>query len=351
MLYRLLPSLAKNHNVTLLANKYSALYGFLSQNSNINLYGFYADSKSAMIKRYPKLAMQLRSIIKVRRIEAIWSPNLLHLFLIFPIVGVSTKIIANHWLVRRGWFYKCLYLFEYAMSDVMVFEYQKQANDIMTYDFFSSNHKNAIIYTGRDFSKFPSLDNLDNRASHSVFTIGMLGQIAERKGVLDTIKAVCNLARQHLLRDYQLRIVGDIPSESHRNYLERIRNEIDRNYMSNVVVFAGWVDNIVAQLKKMDLFLLPSYNEGLSGALREAAAMGIPIVASDVGGNREIVKHGYNGLLVKAGDIDAIGHGIMEIRYNYHKFKANAVSEARNVRGRFSMQSYIDNYNRLLTSI
>ena len=72
------------------------------------------------------------------------------------------------------------------------------------------------------------------------------------------------------------------------------------------VRFLGERTDVASLLPAFDIFALPSLSEGLSIALLEACASGLAVVATDVGGNPQIVSHGVNGLLVPANDADAL---------------------------------------------
>jgi glycosyltransferase involved in cell wall biosynthesis len=76
------------------------------------------------------------------------------------------------------------------------------------------------------------------------------------------------------------------------------------------VLFLGHRTDVPDLLAAADVFVLPSSNEGLPLALLEATAAGIPVVASDIGGNRDIVTDGETGLLVPVGDADALAGAI-----------------------------------------
>jgi glycosyltransferase involved in cell wall biosynthesis len=93
---------------------------------------------------------------------------------------------------------------------------------------------------------------------------------------------------------FVLGIVGDGP---HRPALEALADHLD---LRRHVVFNGFRDDVGRVLRDAALFVLSSESEGLSVTLLEAMATGLPVVATDVGGNREVVAHGRTGLLVPA---------------------------------------------------
>jgi glycosyltransferase involved in cell wall biosynthesis len=79
------------------------------------------------------------------------------------------------------------------------------------------------------------------------------------------------------------------------------------------VVWLGHVDDMAALLETVDLVVLPSYREGLPKGLIEAAACALPIVATDVPGCREVVRHRKTGLLVQPRDAEMLATAIMEL--------------------------------------
>ena len=79
------------------------------------------------------------------------------------------------------------------------------------------------------------------------------------------------------------------------------------------VTFTGLRHDIPAVLSETDIFVLPSYSEGLSNALMEAMASGCACIASDVGGNRFLIQNGVSGLLFPAGDREALAAHIRRL--------------------------------------
>jgi glycosyltransferase involved in cell wall biosynthesis len=76
------------------------------------------------------------------------------------------------------------------------------------------------------------------------------------------------------------------------------------------VVFTGHTDDPLPYLAAGDIFVLPSLAEGLPGVLIEAMAAGLPCIATDIPGNRELVRNGETGSLVPVGSPEALAHAI-----------------------------------------
>jgi len=83
--------------------------------------------------------------------------------------------------------------------------------------------------------------------------------------------------------------------------------------VSDLVHFTGWVgqEDVRDWLRGSDVFVLPSIMEGLSIALLQAMASGLPLIASTAVGNREVIRDGYNGLSVPPQDTDALADALV----------------------------------------
>ena len=109
----------------------------------------------------------------------------------------------------------------------------------------------------------------------------------ERKGFDILFEAFAKLEQE-----FALLIIG-IPTEKQQDVIDYAATF---GISSDRVILPGFVDNIYEYYKSMDVFVLPSRSEGFSLALLEAAAAGIPIIASNIPGNNEFVIHDQNGL-------------------------------------------------------
>jgi glycosyltransferase involved in cell wall biosynthesis len=135
--------------------------------------------------------------------------------------------------------------------------------------------------------------------------IGAVGRLEWRKGHDVLVEAMGALAADG--RRPQLLVVGDGPAR------EALVRQAETLGVASDVRFTGTLDDVRPALAAMDVFVLPSREEGMSNALMEAMAAGRPIVATDVGGNGEVLERGRHGILVRAGDAAAIADAIRQI--------------------------------------
>lgn len=138
--------------------------------------------------------------------------------------------------------------------------------------------------------------------SRIIGTVGRLQPVKNQQALLRAFARVRATMPQAVLA-----MVGD---GSLRASLERLASELA---LGDAVRFLGDRGDVPRLLAGMDVFTLPSLSEGYSIALLEASAAALPIVATDVGGNREIVHDGRNGRLVPAGDVDALADALLAL--------------------------------------
>ena len=138
--------------------------------------------------------------------------------------------------------------------------------------------------------------------------IGAIGRLETRKGHDRLLQALRDLAVGANGSTPQLLLVGDGPL---RGRLEALARELG---VDTAVRFTGSLVDVRPALAAMDIFVLPSREEGMSNALLEAMAAGRPVVATNVGGNGEIVDEGRTGILVRPDDGSALAaalHGLL----------------------------------------
>jgi glycosyltransferase involved in cell wall biosynthesis len=137
--------------------------------------------------------------------------------------------------------------------------------------------------------------------------VGTVGRLEVRKGHDQLLRAARALVAGANGRTPQFLIVGDGPL---RHELDGLAEELGLG--GNVRLPGGFPD-VRGALAAIDVFALPSREEGMSNALLEAMAAGRPVVATAVGGTGEVVENGATGVLVPPGDVDALGRALAEL--------------------------------------
>jgi glycosyltransferase involved in cell wall biosynthesis len=156
---------------------------------------------------------------------------------------------------------------------------------------FSLKKKQISIIKGSgvDLTKFKKVDIKKNKI------ILLPARVVKEKGIIEFIKA------SKFLQQYQYEFVvaGPLDYEKSSGFK---KNELEELNIDKTVKFIGYQKNIYSILKKTVIVCLPSYREGLPKCLCEAAACGIPIVATKTVGCTEVVKPKLNGELCKVKD-------------------------------------------------
>ncbi|MEM7392351.1 MAG: glycosyltransferase family 4 protein, partial [Verrucomicrobiota bacterium] len=139
--------------------------------------------------------------------------------------------------------------------------------------------------------------------------VGCIGQIALRKGQDVFLKAAA------LVPDVHYFVVGERFSakEESRAYEEELHALASVPALTGRVGFTGYLNHVPAFLRTLDLVVVPSRQEPLSRVMLEALAMGVPVVATDVGGASEIIEHGTSGWLTPPDNPEAMAEAISEI--------------------------------------
>jgi glycosyltransferase involved in cell wall biosynthesis len=133
----------------------------------------------------------------------------------------------------------------------------------------------------------------------------MVAQLTPPKGWGDFIECIGRLVAMNA--DVKGVIVGDGPLRA------AIERDVRSRGLEAHVTLVGHTDNVAETLHALDIFLLTSHREGLSVAVLEAMASGLPIVATDVGGTREQIIDNVNGFIVQKGDIDAMVDRVLRL--------------------------------------
>ena len=136
-------------------------------------------------------------------------------------------------------------------------------------------------------------------------TLGYVGRIRKDKGILDLIRAVSQLENEGY--DINLKIWGNLDDASRHGFNEFELKELDRFSQ----YFQGFAEDKREIFSSFNWFCLPSNGEGLSKAAIEASSFGLPLLLSNVQGNRDMIKG--NGFLFEFGDVENLKKILIEI--------------------------------------
>jgi glycosyltransferase involved in cell wall biosynthesis len=161
----------------------------------------------------------------------------------------------------------------------------------------------AVIPNGVETSVFAPSASRERRADHPL-TILCAGRLIARKGQHHLLQAMSLLHQRGYAGRMRIVFVGTGDMESQ---LHELCQELD---LQSHVVFAGFRDReqMPGYYREADLFVLPSYNEGMSVALLEAISAGLPVIVTNTGGTVELVHD--NGLIVPWADPSALANAI-----------------------------------------
>ncbi|MEQ8517006.1 MAG: glycosyltransferase, partial [Chromatocurvus sp.] len=167
--------------------------------------------------------------------------------------------------------------------------------------------------------------------------IGTVGRLATIKNQNQIIRALAHIFTQRPQLREQLRciVVGDGPERA------ALEAEAFARGVAEQIEFRGDRSDIPDQLAQMDVFLLPSLNEGISNTVLEAMASGLPVVATNVGGNPELVQPGVTGTLVPVGDAAALGEAILELLDDPAKRKEYGAAAQERIQREFDWNSTV----------
>jgi glycosyltransferase involved in cell wall biosynthesis len=184
------------------------------------------------------------------------------------------------------------------ITDKIVAVSEDVKEDIIRYDRIDPS-KVQVIPNGIDLERFNPEKNTSNiRKEFSLeeddIVIGFIGRIVPAKGLEYLLYALPYLKEE--FKSIKLLIIGE------GSLVEEFKEKAKKNNIFDNILFTGVRRDIPEILASIDIFVMPSTAEGLPNSLLEAMAMGKPVVATKVGGIPEVIRNGFNGILIPPRD-------------------------------------------------
>ncbi len=193
------------------------------------------------------------------------------------------------------------------------------------------------IPNGVDTKRFAPIQ----RPANAKVKILFIGRLIPRKGFQRVVQSLPRV-RELTGVPFEVEVVGTGAAQTELNTLA---SELG---VSDLIHYVGTVpyDKLEQSYQYADIFVLTSLSEGMPSVILEAMGCGLPIIASDVGGNNEIVKEGENGFLISGDDIENLANRLAQL------INEPALREAQGQRSREMAQSYdwsriMEQYNQL----
>jgi glycosyltransferase involved in cell wall biosynthesis len=208
--------------------------------------------------------------------------------------------------------------------------------------------KVSVVWNGIDPDRFNNRSkestNLENARTELGIqknwkVIGTVGRLTDQKGHVYFLEAAKRIAKGH--SNVCFLIVGDGP----------LKTSLMIQSKGLPVIFAGVRNDMPTMYALMDVFVLPSLDEGLPMVLLEAMASKTPVIATPVGEIPTVIEDNHSGLLVPPGDVNALAEAMIDVLQNPPKAKAFANRALAVVRQNYSSRTMAKTYAELYKDV
>jgi glycosyltransferase involved in cell wall biosynthesis len=267
------------------------------------------------------------------------------------IAGLGSVFIKGGWLARM---LKGLYRVALARSHRVFFQNPDDLKLFLEHRLVAHAQTALLPGSGVDLQKFRPvpLHCLQRTipaqsAGQRRFVFLLVARMLKDKGVEEYVQAARWLKARH--PQVQCALLGFVDGD---NPTAISATQMQAWVSEGVVSYWGTSTDVRVQLAQADCVVLPSYREGTPRTLLEAAAMARPLVATDVPGCREVVRHGINGLLCAPRDAQSLAHHMAAILYMSDASLQKMGDASRQwVHTHFDEQIVIERYRQALTHL
>ncbi len=212
--------------------------------------------------------------------------------------------------------------------------------------------KLKLIYNGVDLLRFTAIDPVNARLNlrkslgipeqSLVFII--VANLIPYKGHTDLLDALAEVKES--LKNWHLIVVG-----RDDGILNTLREKSDNLGLSENIIWLGPRQDIVDLLYTADIAISASHEEGFSNVVLEGMAAGLPMIVTDVGGNKEAVEHEVTGLVVPAKNPGVLGQALLNLASDPNKREKLGRMAKKRVSELFSLQACVESYDKLYQSL
>lgn len=170
--------------------------------------------------------------------------------------------------------------------------------------------------------------------------IASIGELDDNKNHITVIKALATLGR----KDFKYVVCGVGPNK------DMLLAEAKHMGLKENVILAGYRSDIPDVLNAADIFVFPSFHEGMPVSALEAMACGLPIICSEIRGNVDIIREGDNGYLFQPSDVETLARKLEYLLDDAEKRKIMGLKNKENVKD-FSLESVTEELKKIYKSV
>lgn len=257
--------------------------------------------------------------------------------------GVPVRVHTFHGHIFDGYFspvkaklFLAIERFLAGFTDKLITVSESVKHDVVHRLKVAGPDKVVVIPLGLELDKFLNSGSLKGSfrkrlgVDSRTLLVGIVGRLVPIKNHRMFLDAADAVLKKRPLINIKFTIIGDGELRQDLEEYASVKG------LKGHVVFTGWVEDLAPVYSDLDIVTLTSFNEGTPVSLIEAMASGRSVISTDVGGVVDFVRDGYNGLIVKNGDAEALAAKILELAGDGSRRKALGLQGRESVAGAFS---------------
>jgi glycosyltransferase involved in cell wall biosynthesis len=282
-------------------------------------------------------AIKIAKFVRRNRVEVINA----HLAKDYPVAAGVSRLARVPFVITRHVLFSMSRLHRVLLRDAKfaIAPSNAAAESLLRQQIFPEKKIVTIRY-GLDISKFSAVRHVD----HEGIRIGGIGNLDPVKGFDVLIRAAAIVATR--FKDVRFVIVGEDRSAARHNEKE-LRELIRDLNLEEMVELAGWSDDVPRQLSRFDLFVSSSRSESFGFAIAEAMLMGLPVIATETEGAKEIIARLSFGQLVPIDSPRELSDAILALCEDPAKREQLARYGRAHVIKNFSLERMVSETERL----
>jgi L-malate glycosyltransferase len=287
-------------------------------------------------------AFELANFIREKKIEIIHA----HLGRDYNLAATASRLTKTPFVLTRHVLFKLNRLHKFSLNRVSgVIAPSNAIADSLKKQLLFPPEKITVIRYGINLEHFaPEITKKDEN-----FVVGTIGHLAPIKGHDTFVKAAAAVLKKR--KDVRFLIIGEDKSTSGKNRSE-IEDLIKKFELQKNVEMVGWTDDVRQYLRRFDIFVSAAREEAFGIVMIEAMMFGLPVVATESEGAREIIEDDKSGILIPIEDERAMANAILSLLDNESERKRLAENGQKRVVENFSLDKMVSDtekfYRRVL---